>query len=334
MNVTFSRNSRMLLEEDVERGEPAQHVLREVRPVDPQDQVLAPAAQDLGLVPGDALARGDLLEGLAVDRERVRAHPGLAAVGRDHGAAPEVGAQVHQLAAALEEVVAVRARVEADDVVREQALEDLAAHVRGQDAPCVGRGPGDVHEVMEERVRALSPDQGGRGVEVVVVDHHERLLGVLDRFERGSREVLVHALVAGVPRLSLDQAEVRHVREVPQVVLDEPQHRVRDHVVEAVVGLRVRCDQADAVGHAVHLDLEVAVAVRAARLDVLVGHRRRDPQRVAVSQQARERRDEAAAPAPRHEVARGIALERGRAAIGEQDQPALRVSHYDLKPGR
>ena len=38
----------MLLEEDVERGEAAQHVLGQVGPVDPQDQVLAPPAQDLG----------------------------------------------------------------------------------------------------------------------------------------------------------------------------------------------------------------------------------------------------------------------------------------------
>ena len=40
----------MLLEEDVERGEAAQHVLREVGAVDPQDQVVAAAAQDLLLV--------------------------------------------------------------------------------------------------------------------------------------------------------------------------------------------------------------------------------------------------------------------------------------------
>ena len=40
----------VLLEEEVERGEPAQHVLRQVRAVDAQDQVLAPAAQDLALV--------------------------------------------------------------------------------------------------------------------------------------------------------------------------------------------------------------------------------------------------------------------------------------------
>ena len=40
----------VLLEEQVERGEAAQHVLREVRAVHAQDQVLAAAAQDLALV--------------------------------------------------------------------------------------------------------------------------------------------------------------------------------------------------------------------------------------------------------------------------------------------
>ena len=39
---------RVLLEEQVERGEAAQHVLRQVRAVHAQDQVVAPAAQDLG----------------------------------------------------------------------------------------------------------------------------------------------------------------------------------------------------------------------------------------------------------------------------------------------
>ena len=37
----------VLREEGVERGEPAQHVLGEVGAVDPQDQVVAPAAQEL-----------------------------------------------------------------------------------------------------------------------------------------------------------------------------------------------------------------------------------------------------------------------------------------------
>ena len=50
----------VLLEEDVEGGEAAQHVLREVGPVDAQDQVLAPPAQDLRLVLAHALARRDL----------------------------------------------------------------------------------------------------------------------------------------------------------------------------------------------------------------------------------------------------------------------------------
>ncbi len=64
-------------------------------------------------------------------------------------------------------------------------------------------------------------------------------------------------------------ADVRGVGQIPQVVLDEPQHRVREHVVEAVVRLRVARHQA-------HLELlarggahgERAAAVGAGDLDV------------------------------------------------------------------
>ena len=44
----------VLLEEEVERREAAQHVLREVGAVDAQDHEVAPAARELGLEVGDA----------------------------------------------------------------------------------------------------------------------------------------------------------------------------------------------------------------------------------------------------------------------------------------
>ena len=50
----------MLLEEQVERAEAAQDVLREVGAVDAQDQVLAPAAQQLLLVLAHPVALGDV----------------------------------------------------------------------------------------------------------------------------------------------------------------------------------------------------------------------------------------------------------------------------------
>ena len=111
-------------------------------------------------------------------------------------------------------------------------------------------------EVLEEDVRARLADQRRRRVEVVVVEHHERVLLALDRPDDGVGEVPVHRQVALVPGVRLLLADVRRVREVPQVVLDEPQERVRDHVVEAVVGERVRLDQEHLVVDPVELDVD------------------------------------------------------------------------------
>ena len=49
VNVTVLDELRVLLEEDVEAGEPAQDVLGQVRAVHAQDRVLALAAQHLAL---------------------------------------------------------------------------------------------------------------------------------------------------------------------------------------------------------------------------------------------------------------------------------------------
>jgi hypothetical protein len=57
----------VLLEEHVEGGEAAQHVLREVGAIDAQDQVVAAAAQDLGLVLLHARALGGAVEALGGD---------------------------------------------------------------------------------------------------------------------------------------------------------------------------------------------------------------------------------------------------------------------------
>ena len=182
-----------------------------------------------------------------VDRQRVRAHPHLAvAARRDDDAALEVDLQAHQVAAALQEVAPVGARVKADDVVGQQAREDLLADARRQHAPGVGLRPRDVHEVVQEGVRARPADQAGQRVEVVVVDHHDRLLGALQLLDDRLGEVFVDGVVAELEGLDLLAADVRRVGQVPQVVLDEPQHRVGDDVVEAVVGVGVRDHQAHA----------------------------------------------------------------------------------------
>ena len=185
---------------------------------------------------------GELARGAVVDRQRVGAHPDLA-LAEAHDAALEVDLEVHQVAAALQEVAPVGARVEADDVVREQAREDLLADARGQHAPGVRLRPRDVDEVVQEDVGAGAADEVRERVEVVVVDHHDRFARALDLLDDRAREVLVDDVVAELERLDLLAADVRRVGEVPEVVLDEPQHRVREHVVEAVVGLGVAHDQ-------------------------------------------------------------------------------------------
>ena len=68
------------------------------------------------------------------------------------------------------------------------------------------------------------------------MEQHDRAILPLDCPEDGVGDVVVHHLVALLPRVHLVLADVGSVREVPEVVLDEPQNRVRDHVVEAVVG--------------------------------------------------------------------------------------------------
>ena len=137
--------------------------------------------------------------------------------------------------------------MEADDVVGEDPVVDLVADLVGQHAPGVGLGPRDVDEVVQEDVGPRLADERRQRVEVVVVDHHHRLLDALDLLEDRAREVLVDDVVAELERLDLVAADVRGVGEVPQVVLDEPQHRVGEDVVEAVVGVGVGGDEADLV---------------------------------------------------------------------------------------
>ena len=166
--------------------------------------------------------------------------------------------------------------------------------------------------------RSLADHPRG-GVEVVVVQHHQRPLLALDLRQHRLGDVAVDRLVAVVPGVELLLADVRRVGEVPEVVLDEPEDRVGDHVVEAVVGFGVAADQPHPVVDAVDRELD-----RAALLfgdgDVLVGHRRGDPERVAVGDQAGERGDQAAAAAAHGALAVLVALELQRAPVGDDDQ--------------
>jgi hypothetical protein len=178
-----------------------------------------------------------------------------------------------------------------------------------------------VYEVMEERVRPGPADERRQRVEVVVVDHHDRVLDVLDLLHDGAREILVDDVVAELEGLDLVAADVRRVREVPEVMLDEPQHRVREDVVEAVVGVGVALDQAHlerapaVVG--THLEGLAAGLLRAP--GVALGQRRGDPHRVAVRGQAGQRGHQAARPA----LEAAVVVEGDRPPVGDQDQRPL-----------
>ena len=258
------------------------------------------------------------LDRLLVDRQRVAAHPHLAVL-EAHDAGVEVDLEVHQVAAALQEVALVGGGVEPDDVVGQHARVDLLADPVGQHAPGVGLRPRDVHEVVQEHVRAGAAHEPGQRVEVVVVDHHDRLVDAVDLVDDRVREVLVDDVVAVLEGLDLVAADVRGVAEVPQVVLDEPQHRVGEDVVEAVVGLGVGGDQAHlvlAAGRRVHRERLAALLL--GLLDVALGQRAGDPDRVAVRGQAGERGDEPARPA----LDRAVVLEGDGPAVGDEHERA------------
>ena len=213
--------------------------------------------------------------------------------------------------------------MEADDVVGEHARVDLLPPSVGEDPPRVRLRPGDVNEVVEEGVGTRLPDQAWTGVEVVVVEHHHRALLVLDRPDHRGGHVVVDHLVALLPGVHLGLPDVRRVGEVPEVVLDEPEDRVGDHVVEAVVGRRIRDDHLNVVGDRVQLDRHRTVAL-AGDDDVLVGQRGGDPERLAVRDEPGERRDEPAATAVDRAIAAVVDAELRGAAIRD-DRQGMRV---------
>ena len=311
----------VLLEEQVEGAEAAQHVLREVGAVHAQDEGVAAAAQQLALELLRALRRRHRARRARVDRQRVAAHPHLAVRVADD-AAVEVDLEVHQVAAALQEVAPVALGVEADDVVGQQARVELLADAVGQDPPRVGLRPRDVDEVVQEDVGTRAAHERRQRVEVVVVHHHHGLVGALDLLDDRRGQVLVDDVVAVLEGLDLVAPDVRRVGEVPQVVLDEPQHRVREDVVEAVVGLLLGDHEAHlvlAAGRRAHAERPPLLLLGLAR--VAVGQGAGDPHRVAVGGQAGEGGHEAARAA----LDRPVVLERDRPAVGNQDERGSRL---------
>ncbi len=294
--------------------------------------MLATALEHLALGRGHLRRLGRAPQPFGVDRERVCASQRLAAGVTDQ-AALVVDVGLEQFVAAAQEVDAVGVGVEADDVVGQHPVEDRLADAARQDPPAVGLGPGDVDEVVQEGVLALGADHPWGGVEVVVVQHHQRPLASLDLAQHRLSDVAVDRLVAVVPGVELVLADVGSVGEIPEVVLDEPEDRVGDHVVEAVIGFGVAVNQQHAVLDAVDRELDRAASLRGDG-DVLVGHGRGDPEGIAVGDEPGERRDEAATAAAHRALTRLVELELRGPAVGDDDQRIGAVGHGRSLPRR
>ena len=137
------------------------------------------------------------------------------------------------------------ARVEADQVVGEQPVVDRSPDPVGEHVPVVGLRPGDVDEVREQRVRRARRGRAaarGRG------GSRGRRPPPRARASSSSStacaKVSLTWRVAAVPRVLERDVDRRLVRELPEVVLEEPEHRVRDDVVVPVVGRLVVRDEA------------------------------------------------------------------------------------------
>jgi hypothetical protein len=146
---------------------------------------------------------------------------------------------------AIEETVNPCGDVEAEEVCTEHPFDDgLWDRSRQMIEPLVAAERG-VGEVEDHLIGPHLPQVAGGRVQMVVLEQHERirLRHLVDR----PREALVHGFVGIVPRVELGLAEALDPQLVPQAVVREPQHPVRDLVVVPSVGLRIDVEQVDRV---------------------------------------------------------------------------------------
>ncbi len=208
--------------------------------------------------------------------------------------------------------------MKAHDVVRQQPVVNRLANLRRQDLPVVRLGPRNVDEVGEGRVRGLLPDEPRRQVEVVVVEEHRRVGLRLELFEDSGGKPFIDLDVALLPGVAEPVVDCRRVGELPEVVLEEPQHRVRDHVVEPVVGRLVVGDQPEPERRSVARRL---VDRLTGQSPVLLRDRARDPGHVVVGDKPAQGSDQPAAAALGHALA-VLPRVRDRSAVRDDDQLA------------
>jgi hypothetical protein len=275
-------------------GEEAPHdVLRELDAVDAHEQLaIAHLRLELAQSVGARVGRRDLLHVVGVG-------------GR--GCHEGVGVHTDQLAARQLEGVGPPMVVEPARRCR-QAGEELAGDIGGEDAHRVGPRERRVVEVHDAHVVAQLAQGTGHQRQVVVLHEDDR--AVRRVVGDGACVRLVHPAIR-VPRLTPRAIEARSTRGVEQAVVQEPQRRVRDHVV--VRGEVLDDDLVDAVA----LGLDHAARCR---LAIAVGERGGDPRRIAALERTTDDGDEPAGSPLRLQVAVSAELER--------DRPAIRREHH------
>ena len=174
--------------------------------------------------------------------------------------------------------------------------------------------------MCEPRVGTLLAHVARSEIEVVVVKEDRSFGLALELVERRLREDSVDGDVALLPRVCKTGVELRLRFQVPEVVLQEPERGIGDHVVVPVVSRLLVRDEPQAVGSAVAGDL-VEGALGGDR-SILGRDRARDPRDVVMLDEAAQRRDEPAAAAPRHTCARRVSAVDDGPPVGDDDQLA------------
>ena len=195
-----------------------------------------------------------------------------------------------------------------------------------------GGGHGMCVKCAEQRVGPLVANEERRHVEVVVVEEDGRVRALGELLEHGLGERAVDrdvAVLPGAPELVAPVLE-----QPPQVVLEEPERRIRDDVVVAVVRRRVVHHEPKPAARPVTERLLEGASGGDRDGAVLLADRARDPRDVVVRDEAAKRGHEPA-PAPagdsRPILAAGVS---DRAAVGDDDQPAPRRHARRVCPTR
>ena len=307
-DASFER--RHALEQAAERLEAPDRVLRGVGAIDAEHKDLRAFVRERFLPLADTVAGDERVELLSVHGDGIRMRDALG-----------IPAPIEQGATAVDEGGAPVLGVEAGAVAREQPFVDRVGDVAREHRPRVRTYPGDVREVRDACLGPRCANEGRHEVEVVVLDEDRRVRRTVELLDDGRRERPVGLDIPLAP--GRGEVGPRMLLQLPQTVLDEPQHGVRDHAVKQAVYLGVVGHQAQRVRRARRRLLRPPPGSGDLALDL--AHCARDPHHVVPVDQRAQRGDEAAGAA-------GL-LDCAARATPEADRPAVRDDDQRLAPG-